>query len=174
MTRGRHGRRGPVVVSVVLLALLLAACAGQEQSGPPAARVTTWVAGSGGGSAIGTLRADVANVDYVLSRHESAGPIRTACALLTDDAETAIGDLPTPDGTLTADLDTAYTDAAAAGDDCYNGASGNQSLLERSTRERTKLAPLLSTAIDRIVAVTGRPPSTSTTAPAGNLDPFGG
>ena len=36
----------------------------------------------------------VANIDYVLSRHEGTGSIRTACALLTTDAETAIGNLP--------------------------------------------------------------------------------
>jgi hypothetical protein len=162
-----------VAVSVLLLGTLLAACAGEEQSGSPSARVTTWVSGAGGGAAIGTLRADVANVDYVLSRHEAAGSVRTACALLTNDAETAIGNLPTPDTELTDDLNTAYTDAAAAGDDCYSGASGNASLLGRSARERAKLAPLLTTAIDRIVSVTGRSPSTSTTAPAGNLDPFG-
>ncbi len=167
-------RAGSAVVSLLLLGTLLAACAGQEQSGPPAARVTTWVAGSGGGASIGTLRVDIANVDYVLSRHEPAGSIRTACALVTNDAETAIGNLPTPDTRLTGELDTAYTDAAAAGDDCYNGATGNAALLARSARERAELTPLLATAIDRIEAVTGHPPPTSTTTPAGNLEPFGG
>jgi hypothetical protein len=159
---------------MVLLGVSLAACAGQEQSGPPAARVTTWVNGSGGGASIGTLRADVANVDYVLARHEPAGSVRTACALLTNDAETAIGNLPTPDTQLTGELNTAYTDAAAAGDDCYAGATGNTALLDRSARERSKLTPLIATAVDRVVAVTGRTPSTSTTVPAGNVDPFGG
>ena len=149
------------------------ACAGEEQSGPPSAQVTTWVNGSGGGAAIGTLRADVANVDYVLSRHEATGSIRTVCALLTNDAETAIGNLPTPDTSLTDELNAAYTDAAAAGDDCYSGASGTKSLLDRSARERADLTPLLTTAVDRIVSITGRTPTTSTTAPAGNLDPFG-
>jgi hypothetical protein len=158
---------------LLLLGVGLAACAGQEQSGPPAARVTTWVVGSGGGAAIGTLRADVANIDYVISRHEPAGSLRTACALLKNDAEAAIGNLPTPDTRLTDDLDAAYADAAAAADDCYNGAGGG-SLLERSARERAGLAPLLATAIGRIEQVTGRSPSTTTTAPAGNLDPFGG
>jgi hypothetical protein len=163
-----------VAAIVVLFGVLLAACAGQEQSGPPAVRVTTWVNGSGGGAEIGTIRADVANVDYVLSRHEPAGAIRTACALLTNDAESAIGNLPTPDSELTDQLNTAYSDAAAAGDDCYSGVPGNASLLDRSARERAKLPPLLMTAVDRIEAITGRSPTTSTTAPAGNLDPFGG
>ncbi len=172
-TRATRARHVAGFASVLLLAVILAACAGEEQSGPPSARVTTWVNGSGGGAAIGTLRADVANVDYVLSRHEGTASIRTACALLTNDAETAIGNLPTPDTSLTDELNAAYTDAAAAGDDCYSGASGTKSLLDRSARERAKLAPLLTNAVDRIVSITGRTPTTSTTAPASNLDPFG-
>ena len=48
------------------------------------------------------------------------------CALLTNDAETAIGNLPTPDTQLTDDLNNAYEKAAAAGDDCYQGAGGTR------------------------------------------------
>jgi hypothetical protein len=172
-SRGARARRAAGLAPVLFLGVLLAACAGAEQSGPPSARVTTWVNGSGGGAAIGTLRADAANVEYVLSRHEGSSSIRTACALLTTDAETAIGNLPTPDTELTDELNSAYTEAAAAGDDCYSGASGTKSLLDRSARERAKLGPLLTTAVDRIMSITGRTPTTSTTAPAGNLDPFG-
>jgi hypothetical protein len=51
------------------------------------------------------------------------------CALLTTDAQTAIGNLPTPDTTLTDDLNNAYEEAAAAGNDCYNGSTGVASLL---------------------------------------------
>ena len=103
-------------------------------------------------------RSDSRNIDQALSRHDPAGSVRTVCALLTNDAETAIGNLPTPDTQLTDELNTAYEDAAAAGDDCYNGACGNASLLRRSAAERAKLAPLLTTAIDRIAAITGRTP----------------
>jgi hypothetical protein len=155
-------------------ALLLGGCAGQEQSGPPAARVATWVTGAGGGAAIGTLRVDSANVSQALARRDPPSAIKTVCALLTTDAETAIGNLPTPDTALTADLDAAYQDAAAAGDDCYSGSGGNTSLLNRSARERTRLSSLLAVAVERITTVTGRPPSTSTTRPANSSDPFGG
>ena len=78
-------------------ALCWPACAGQEQSGPPAARVATWVHGAGAGAAIGTLRVDAANVSQALARHDPPAAIKTVCALLTTDAETAIGNLPTPD-----------------------------------------------------------------------------
>ncbi len=158
---------------VVVGASLLAGCAGQEQSGPPAARVSSWVSGAGGGAAVGTLEVDSRNVDQALSHHDGAAAIKTVCALLTNDAQTAIGNLPTPDDQLTTDLNNAYEDAAAAGDDCYKGSSGSTPLLQRSHAERLKLPSLLATAVDRIAAVTGHAPSTSTTQPAPNNDPFG-
>ena len=172
---GRAGRGGLVLVSVLAAgSALLAACAGQEQSGPPAARVATWVSGSGGGAAIGTLRVDAANVSGALARHDPSAAIKTVCALLTTDAETAIGNLPTPDTALTDDLNAAYEDAASAGDDCYSGSGGTKSLLTRSAAERARLAVLLAVAVERITSVTGHPPSTSTTRPADSNDPFGG
>ena len=118
---------------------------------------------------------DSANIDQALARHDPPAAIKTVCALLTNDAETAIGNLPTPDSRLTADLNNAYEKAAAAGDDCYQGAAGDASLLRRSAAERAALLPLLTTALDRIEAVTGHTPSTSTTQPSGSCsDPFGG
>jgi hypothetical protein len=161
-------------VSIILAgASVLAGCAGQEQSGPPAARVSAWVSGAKGGAVVGTLEVDSRNIDLALSRHDPAAAIRTVCALLTNDAQTAIGNLPTPDIRLTNDLNAAYEDAAAAGDDCYAGSSGNGSLLRRSSDERARLMPLLAAALDRIAVTTGRTPSTSTTRPAAGGDPFG-
>jgi outer membrane murein-binding lipoprotein Lpp len=166
-----------LTVTAVLIALgssLLAGCAGQEQSGTPSVRVTTWVKGASGGVAIGTVEVDARNVDLAVARHNTAAALRTVCALLTTDAQTAIGNLPTPDDRLTNDLNIAYEEASAAGDDCYEGSDGNAALMRRSAEERKKLVPLLATAVDRIVAVTGRTPSTSTTAPSGaGDDPFG-
>ncbi len=162
-----------LVSAVVAGCAVLGGCAGQEQSGPPAARVATWVSRGGGGAAIGTLRVDAANVSQALARHDPPAAIKTVCALLTTDAESAIGNLPTPDPTLTDDLNAAYQDAASAGDDCYSGSGGTASLLARSARERARLALLLAAAVDRITTVTGHPPSTSTTRPADVNDPFG-
>ncbi|HEV3281093.1 MAG TPA: hypothetical protein VG032_05745 [Acidimicrobiales bacterium] len=177
---GAHGTRPRVRLPAALGALVvggalaLAGCSGQEQSGPPAARVATWVSGAGGGAAIATLRVDAANVSQALARHDPPAAIKTVCALLTTDAETAIGNLPTPDATLTDELNTAYEDAASAGDDCYSGAGGDHTLLARSAHERDALESKLVTAVNRITIVTGHPPSTSTTLPADGGDPFGG
>jgi outer membrane murein-binding lipoprotein Lpp len=164
------------VASAALLgATVLAGCTGQEESGPASARVSAWVSGAGGGAAIGTLEADSANIDHALSHHQPPAAVKTVCALLTNDAETAIGNLPTPDTRLTDDLNNAYEKAAAAGDDCYKGAEGNASLLRRSASERGALPSLVTTALDRIESITGHTPSTSTTQPDGSCaDPFGG
>lgn len=174
-----HGtRRGPPRWAALTVALMvasaLAGCAGPDQSGPPAARVSAWVSGAGGGSAVGTLEVDSRNIDLALSRNDPAAAIKTVCALLGNDAHIAIGNLPTPDQQLTDDLNRAYEDAAAAGDDCYRGSSGTASLLRRSADERSRLMPLLAAALERVAAITGHTPSTSTTQPApGNNDPFG-
>lgn len=163
-----------LLVVTVAGAGMLGGCAGQEQSGPPAARVAAWVSGGGGGASIGTLRVDAANVEQALARHDAPAAVKEVCALLTTDAEAANGNLPTPDTVLTDELDTAYEDAASAGNDCYAGAGGNAALLARSARERARLASELDTAVGRITLVTGQAPSTSTTRPADAGDPFAG
>ena len=170
-------RRSPssavaAVATLVVGAMALVGCAGPEESGPPAARVSDWVSSAGGGAAIGTVEADSANIANAITHHSPPAAIRTVCALLTTDAETAIGNLPTPDTQLTDDLNNAYEDGAAAGDDCFKGASGSKALMRRSAAERKKLVPLLATATQRLAALTGHTPSTSTTQPAPDIDPF--
>ena len=177
----RPRRRRPRPVAPVLIGVSLAVIwAGLasgctlDQSGPPAAQLSAWMTTSGGGAAIGQVEADSRNINLALSRHNSAAALRTVCALLTNDAQTAIGNLPSPDTQLTDQLNAAYEDAAGAGNDCYNGADGNESLLRRSSSERAKLIPMLRTAVERVTSITGRTPSTSTTAPSDdNDDPFG-
>lgn len=173
MRRHRSARRVTSVLVVVAGAGLLAGCAGQEQSGTPAQRVSTWVA-STGGSGIGNVEVDSRNVDQALAHHNAPAAIREVCDLLSNDAQSAIGDLPAPDDTLTNQLNAAYVDATSAGDDCYNGASGDTALLTRSAAERVRLASLLATAVQHIESVTGHTPTTNTTQPQGNGDPFGG
>ena len=173
-SRPRWAALTAALTAVLTAASALAGCAGPDQSGPPAARVSAWVSGAGGGSAVGTLEVDSRNIDLALSRHDPAAAIKTVCALLSNDAHIAIGNLPTPDQQLTDDLNRAYEDAAAAGDDCYQGSSGTAPRLSRSADERSRLMPLLATALERVAAITGRTPSTSTTHPApGQNDPFG-
>ena len=162
-------------VAALAVAFLVGGCAGQEQSGTPAQRVSTWMVAGGGGSGIGNVEIDAENVDLALAKHNAPAAIKEVCALLSNDAQSAVGILPTPDQELTTALDTAYVDATAAGDDCYNGASGNARLLARSAAERTRLHSLLAVATQRVEAVTGHTPTTDTTVPpTGGGDPFAG
>jgi hypothetical protein len=158
---------------VVTVGLVLGGCAGQEQSGNPAHRVTTWMTAAGG-SGIGNVEVASRNVDLAISQHNSPNALREVCDLLSNEAQTAIGNLPAPDDQLTNQLNTAYMDATAAGDDCYNGASGNARLLARSAAERTKLVSLLAMAVQLIESVTGQTPTTDTTVPQDSGDPFSG
>jgi len=169
----RPGRAALTAVAALALAAPFGGCAGQEQSGTPAQRVTTWMNGAGG-SGIGNVEVDSRNVDRALATHNAPAAVREVCALLSDDAQTAIGNLPAPDDRLTNQLNTAYLDATAAGDDCYHGASGDATLLARSAAERAKVLGQLAAAVRYVASVTGRTPTTATTAPQPNGDPFGG
>jgi hypothetical protein len=174
---GRRQRRWHVWVAtasiVVAGAAMVAGCSIQGQAGATGSEVASWLSSSAGGAAIGQTAADSRNIEFTLSHHDSASAVRAACALLTNDALTAIGNLPTPDEALTDALNSAYQDASAAGDDCYKGASGNKALLRRSASERAKFSSLMAVAVDRYEVIAGHPPSTSTTqASDGCDDPF--
>jgi len=172
--RGRRTARAVGAgLSVLVATVVLGGCAGQEQSGTPAQRVTTWMDG-GGGSGIGNVEVASRNVDLVIARHNSAAAIREVCALLSNEAQTSIGNLPTPDEQLTNELNAAYQVATTAGDDCFKGASGDARLLARSAAERIRLIGMLTTAVDHVESMTGRTPTTATTTPPGGGDPFGG
>ena len=176
----RDGGRSParLVPTVLVLALGAAAlggCAGQEQAGDPAQRVATWVDEGGGGSAVGNLEVEAKNIDLALAQHNKPAAIREVCALLSNDSQSGIGNLPTPDQDLTTALDNAYMEGTAAGDDCYKGADGEAALLAKSAAERTRMVALLGIAVQRMRAVTGRTPTTDTTVPpTGGGDPFAG
>jgi hypothetical protein len=162
-----------VLASVIALGSLMMAGCTLDPSGSPASQMNGWMTTSGGGAAIGQVEVDSANIDLALARHDPPSAIKTVCALLTTDAQTAIGNLPTPDTAVTDDLNNAYEEAAAAGNDCYNGSSGVKSLLARSAKERARIVPMLDAAVARMDAITGHVPSTSTTlAPSDSNDPF--
>ena len=168
--------RAVVLVAVCGLVPALAGCAGQEQSGSPASRVSTWVDGSGAGGSIGAVGDDLRTVGTALDEHQSAGVLRTLCAVLGTDALAGNDSLVTPDQQLTDDLSSAYDAAYAAGEDCYRGAGGDARSEAGFTAQRARATAGLAAAMARIRTVTGQVPSTTTTtAPPGTTgDPFGG
>ncbi len=172
--RARMATAVAAVLAAVVAAAALAGCSGQEQSGTSAQRVSTWIDNGSGGTGIGSVELDVRNVDQAIARHNRPAAIREVCALLSNDAQAAIGNLPAPDDTLTNDLNNAYMVATSAGDDCFNGAAGKRTLLARSAAERARVLTMLATTVTYVTSVTGHTPTTATTAPQGGSDPFSG
>lgn len=176
MVGGPARWRKPALTALALVTVVvgLAGCAGPDLSGSAADRVNAWVTTGGGGTDIGTLRADIINVDQAAADGQQPAAMRTVCLLLTQDAEAASGSLPTPDQPLTDLLNRAYVQAANAGQACAAAAGGSQSAKAHAAQERAAVPPLLTDAVSRIRTVTGRTPSTPTTSPAGGGDPFAG
>ncbi len=167
-------RSALVALAAVVVVTSLGGCAGQEQSGSPAQRVSSWMNAGGGGSGIGNVDVASRNVDLALARHNVPSAIKEVCALLSNEAQTGIGNLPTPDDQLTTELNAAYEDATAAGNDCFHGADGDRTLMARSAAERTRLIGLLDAVVAHVKRITGKTPTTETTAPQSGGDPFGG
>lgn len=170
---GPWWRAALVAAAVLVGPAALAGCAGQEQSGTPSQRVTTWMR-SVGGSGIGNVEVAARNVDLALARHNAPAAVREVCALLSNETQTSIGNLPSPDDRLTDQLNSAYMVGTAAGDDCYNGAAGDAKLLARSAAERARMLKMLAVAVQQYESVTGHTPTTDTTVPPDDGDPFAG
>jgi hypothetical protein len=146
---------------LVLVALGLSACAGADQEGSPAHRVSVWVNGTGFGGDIGTLVADNARIAKVAPN--GSGALHAACSTMINDAEMANSSLPSPDPTVTDLLTQAYGLEGTAGNDCYNGAS-DPKLLDEAERDGIKADALYNEALQRIRAIDGKVPETTTTS----------
>ncbi len=156
-------RHRALIAFVVLLssALCLTACAGADQEGSPAHRMSVWVSGTGFGADIGTLVADNARIAKVAPN--GAGALHAACSTMINDAEMANSSLPSPDPTVTDLLTQAYGLEGTAGNECYGGAS-NPTILGESERDGIKADALYQEAIQRIRAISGKAPVTTTTS----------
>ncbi len=157
----RHRGRLVSLVLVLAAALALSSCAGADQRGSLAHRMSVWVNGTGFGEDIGTLAADNARIAKVAPN--GAGALHAACSTMINDAEMANSSLPSPDPTVTDLLTQAYGLEGTAGNDCYNGASDHAQLV-KSEREGIKADALYQEAIQRIRAVDGQAPVTTTTS----------
>jgi hypothetical protein len=160
--------------------LVLAGCGGgggqaAGQTASVSQSVSSWVSSTAAGASIETVDVDFQNIDLAIAQHDPPDALKTVCLLLTNDALTGQGNLPSPVQQLTNDLNTAYSTANTAGQNCYKGADGDASLLKKSTAERIKAAAQLKVAYYEITSLVGQPPSTTTTtAPVGSSsDPFG-
>jgi hypothetical protein len=163
-------RLGVVVAGVIVVVIGVGAyfAYGQsEVSGSPIAQLRSWVAGTGLGQSVGTVLGDAARVRQALAAHKSAGVVHTDCAVLLTDAQSANGELPSPNRTLTRLLSSGYALAYDAGSDCYDSNGTNQALLARARRERIEAEAKLSQAVALVNQLLGTTLSTTTTTQPG-------
>lgn len=152
-----------LVVAAVAVAAFFASGGVGGGGGGPGARLERWVTTSGVAGDVGTLEGDGARVRLVVSRHRGSGALRTICAAMANDAQTANGQLPSPDTEVTQLLARAYGLEYDAAQACYRAGTNGRTLLARSAADRTRAHLLFDRAIRRIDAVTGRSVTTTTT-----------
>jgi len=146
---------------------------GLGPTGTPRQRLVTWVRASQLGEVVGTLEADAARVTTALAEHKDTGVIHTVCGVLLTDAQSANGDLPTPDSALTITLSHAYELEYSAGNDCYSGATTGTKLLDRSAAERAQAHAQFVRALGIVKQVTRHTVATTTTTEPGGGGIFG-
>lgn len=156
-------RRIPPALLALLVAsaLTLTSCAGADQQGSAAHRMSVWVSGTSFGEDIGTLVADNARVPKDVSN--GTGAVHAACGTLVSDAEQANGELPAPDPDVTGLLTRAYGLEGTAGTECYNAGATDEKLLTESYHNAIKAEALYQQVLQRIRAIDGHVPSTTTT-----------
>jgi hypothetical protein len=163
-----------IVAALVLLtgasSVALSSCAGEDQMGTPAHRMSVWVGGTSLGQDIGTLIADNARIPKVVPN--GAGALHAACSTMLNDAEAANTELPSPDSEVTNLLTRAYSLEGSAANECYDSGSTNTQLLTESRHDTIKAEALFNQVLQRIRAIDGQVPSTTTTA--GNSGNSGG
>lgn len=166
---GRGLKVGLVVAALVMVAAVaFASYGGLGTTGTPRQQLSQWVSGTSFGSTVGTLHDDNLHVAETAAGRWNPGALHTVCAVLTDDAGSANGQLPTPDTALTQLLAHAYTLEFSAGNDCYEAAGGDRRLLARSARLRAEAESLLGQALATVRRRTGlEVPTTTTTQPGG-------
>ena len=152
---------GAGVVAIGVLGFI--AYGGTGRSGTPAQNLRAWIADTGFGQSVGTVVGDAARVRVAVDAHKGSGVLHTDCGVLLTDAQSANGELPTPNGELTDLLSSAYALAYDAGNDCYNSGGTNHKLLVQATKERIQAEAKLQQAVNLADRLTGTTVSTTTT-----------
>lgn len=158
------------LVLTTAAAVTLTSCAGEDQRGSAAHRMSVWVNGTNLGADIATLVADNARIAKVVPN--GTGAVHAACGTLVTDAEMANTELPSPDPEVTDLLTEAYGLEGTVGNECYDAGSTNKQLLAQSAHNAIKAEALYNEALQRIRAIDGKVPVTTTTA--GNSGNSGG
>lgn len=155
-----------VVVLIGFAVVAFVAYGGRGPSGTPSQKLATWVRATDLGQAIGTLTDDGRNVAKAVAARQGTNALHTVCAVLSNAAQTANQDLPSPDVHVTDTLAKAYALEYDAGQACYRAGAGGKKLLAQSARDRARAHQLFLQVLARIRRITGRSvPTTTTTVP---------
>ncbi len=152
---------GVGVLAIGVLAFV--AYGGTGTTGTPTQQLRAWINGTGLGQSLGTVVGDAARVRVAVDEHQGSGVLHTDCGVLLTDAQSANGELPTPNTELTELLSSGYALADDAGYDCYNSGGTNKQLLARSTKERIEAEAKLQQAVNLVDQLTSSTLSTTTT-----------
>jgi hypothetical protein len=91
-------------------------------SGPLAQQVREWANGASYTSDISTVNGDLSDISNGIRLHDLKG-VRTTCAAFGVDSATIQGELPTPDVTITNEINDATSDFYNASLSCYRATS---------------------------------------------------
>ena len=170
---GSPSRWAVVLAAVAVVAIgvgAFLAYGSTSRSGSTAAQVRSWVSGTDLGQSIGTVVGDAARVKTAMATHQDKGVVHTDCGVLLSDAQSANGELPTPDSQLTDLLSSGYALAYDAGTDCYDSGGTDGALVAKATRERIQAEAKLQQALNLVDQLLGSSLSTTTTTqPAGGI-----
>ncbi|MDA8401070.1 MAG: hypothetical protein M0008_13705 [Actinomycetota bacterium] len=136
---------------VGLVALALSGCAaGADMTGSPSHRMRAWTRATGVARSSNVLLQDAARIMKLAGGNDPTA-VKTACLVLSNDAEAANTELPTPDHAATLDLSKAYSDYYSVAVDCYHDAG-----VPARKMAFTHALGLLSTANSDLLAATKR------------------
>lgn len=107
-------------LALALLATGVAGCS--NYSGDLAQRIGQWAVGASYDADNSQILSDLGNLAAGYSERQLL-PLRTACEAFGVDVDALYGNLPTPDETLTNELNDALTTFGAASLKCYDSAS---------------------------------------------------
>ena len=97
---------GAGVLAIGVLAFI--AYGGTGTTGTSTQQLRAWVNGTGLGQSLGTVVGDTARVRVAVDEHQGSGVLHTDCGVLLTDAQSANGELPTPNTELTDLLSSGY------------------------------------------------------------------
>lgn len=146
-----------VVLAVVAVAAFLAS--GGTGGGTS---LSNWVTTSGVGRSIGTLESDAGHVRTLLDTGAGPGALRTLCAAMSNDAQSANDQLPAPDARITQLLAHAYALEYDSAQACYRDGTGQAVHLAHAATERAAARRLFVEVLGRIRALTKHTVSTTT------------